>query len=163
MTERERCGTQRLNLERQRTKKERDRGVKQRQTVAVTASAHNNPTGHHRPVLQMSAQSGPPWEASKTPWDLQESRSQLTWENWTATCTHTSTQLPPLILYVPGVNMSGWVELPCLNFFPHLHGSQTVFRLHHSQCVHEFFSKSNSLGIGRLCFSLDVDRPQHGW
>lgn len=74
VTQREKCDNQRLNLERQRTKNERDRGVEQRRTVAVTAAAQNSPTGHHRPVLQMSAQSGPPWDASKTPWDLQESR-----------------------------------------------------------------------------------------
>lgn len=53
----------------------------QRRTVAVTAAALNSPTGHHGPVLQMPVKSGPPWEASKTPWDLQESRSQLTLES----------------------------------------------------------------------------------
>ncbi len=59
-------------------------------------------------------------------------------------------------------NVSGLVVLPCLNLFPHLHGSQPVFRLHCSQCGHAFSSKTNSLGLGRLSFSPDLDRLQHG-
>lgn len=75
VTERERCDNQRVNLERQKDRKEeRESGAGQRRTVAVTAAEQRSPTGHYGPVLQMSDKSGPPWEASRTPWNLQESR-----------------------------------------------------------------------------------------
>lgn len=75
VTERERCDNQRVNLERQKDRKEeRESAAGPRRTVAVTAAEQKSPTGHYGPVLQMSAKSGPPREASRTPWDLQESR-----------------------------------------------------------------------------------------
>lgn len=76
--------------------------------------------------------------------------------------THTSTALPPLALPVPGAYTSGLVVLPCLNLLPHLHGSQPVSSLHCSQGGRELPSKTNSLGLGGLCFSPDLDRQQHG-
>lgn len=41
-------------------------GVKPRPAGGTTAAAQSSPKGHHRPVLQMSAKSGPPLEASET-------------------------------------------------------------------------------------------------
>lgn len=60
----------------------------------MTTAVVTGPAGHHRPILRMSVQSGPPWKAN-IPEDLHESRSLLTlWNINTHTHTHRLVVLP---------------------------------------------------------------------
>lgn len=75
VTRGERCNNMGVNVVRQ----------KDVQTVGETRAVQKCPTGRHTPVVQMSAQSGPPWDAVKTPWELQAS-TYSSWHTHTGCC-----------------------------------------------------------------------------
>lgn len=112
--------------------KARERGTKHRRTVVVTAAVPSSPRGPHGPVLQMSAQSGPPWEASKTP--LGSPGKQITTDVRELSChshkrRHSTASCSILHVHIYGPLGPGFVQS--------VHAGRSLLQ---PECGHEFAS-----------------------